>query len=390
MLVEWGPVVGGLALLGLAVWFVSALWYGGHVADARPRRIVLLGLLAVALHNTADFALEFIGVAAPACALAGALSPARWIDWRPARARTVGVVALIAAIAVGAWAAPGTWSHRTHRNDELAAGSIGQAELLATRPLDAALHTAIARALLDAGHLEDALARATIATRLRPGGMEGWLVRSDAAARLGDAEEADVSIRHALAEVHVPPGQPLVEYLVARYPKPSSLAAVAPTEALPWRLLVRALEPVSPAHADAVARLRSELDPTDPEPLVYRARFALALGNFALSLHHARLLRQAAPELAGSHLAVAAALAGMGGREAEIVETLESALAEAPLADDAERGRVEEQLVRVLLSRRDAPSLARAREVAPDLVARPGSREVRQRRRELAKALADR
>ncbi len=390
MLVEWGPVVGGVALIGFGAWFVSAMRYGGHVSDARPRRIVLLGVLALALHNTADFALEFVGVAAPACALAGALSPAHWMEWRVARARAVGTVALLAAIGLGAWAAPGSWSHRIDRNDDIAEGRVAARELLATRPLDALLHTAVARSRLDAGEVEDALARATVATRLRPGAMEAWLVRSDAAARLGDAAEADASMRHALANIHLPLGPPLVEYIVARYPDPESLAAVAPTDPLPWRMLVRALEPVSPAHADVVARARAELDPADPEPLMYRSRFALALGNAALALHHARLLRQIAPELAASHLAVVSALAAMGGREAEVVETLEAALAEAPLADDEERGRVEEQLVRVLVSRGDDASLRRAREMVPDLVVRPGSRDARQRRRELAKALSDR
>jgi hypothetical protein len=51
---------------------------------------------------------------------------------------------------------------------------------------------------------------------------------------------------------------------------------------------------------------------------------------------------------------------------------------------------VEEQLVRVLLKVGDDASLDRARELVPDLVARPASRDVRRRRRELAKALADR
>lgn len=389
MVVEWGPLVGGLALLGLLWWLVSAMRYGGHKSDARPRRIVLLGLLALAIHQSADFALEFLGVAAPACALAGALSPAHWIDWRPDRARTIGSVVLVASIGLGYLAVPGTWSHRTDRDHELARRELGATTLLAARPIDATLHVAIARMLLAEEDASGALQRATAATKLRSGAMDGWLVRSDAAAQLGDREEADASMRRALAQIHVPLGEPLVDYLVERYPDPEAFAALAPSEPVPWRMLVRGLEVRSADHADAVARLRAELDPLDPEPLVYRSRIALRGGNPALALHHARLLRQVAPQLAASHLAVANALAAIGGREAEIVAALEAALGDEVIADPAERGRVEERLVRVLLAIGDEASLARAREVVPDLVARPASHDIRRGRRELAKALSD-
>jgi hypothetical protein len=301
----------------------------------------------------------------------------------------IGSIVLVAAAGVGYLAVPGTWSHRTDRDHELARREIAATALLAARPIDATLHVAIARMLLAENDAAGALQRANAATKLRAGAMDGWLVRSDAAAQLGDREEADASMRRALAQIHVPIGEPLVDYLVERYPSPEALAALAPREPVPWRMLVRGLEVRSADHADAVAKLRADLDPLDPEPLVYRSRIALTGGNPALALHHARLLRQVAPQLAASHLAVANALAAIGGREAEIVAALEAALADDVIEDPTERGRVEERLVRVLLAIGDEASLARAREVVPDLVARPASHEIRRGRRELAKALSD-
>ena len=388
LLVEWGPAVGGLTMLGLGVWYGAAMWYGGKKADARPRRIALLGLLALAIQQSADFALEFLGVAAPACALAGALSPARFFAWNVARARIAGVVALPAAVALGVLAVPDTWSHRPDRNAELAAGERDAASLLETRALDGTLHVVIARALLEAGDYEAAYTRAQAACELRPGSMEAWLIRSSAAAELGRDDDANASMARALAELHLPLSDELVEFLLLRYPTPASLAAVSPTEPRPWQLLVKALIDRAPEHADAVAEVRAVVAPEDPDPQAFRSRIALTRGHPALALHHARLLHQAAPERAQAYLLQAAALGAMGDRTAEVVEILERGASGEWVTDPTDRGHVEEQLVRVLIAYGDPQSLARAKELIPDLVSRPATGDVRARRRDLAKAVA--
>ncbi|MCA9654109.1 MAG: hypothetical protein KC501_29570, partial [Myxococcales bacterium] len=158
------------------------------------------------------------------------------------------------------------------------------------------------------------------------------------------------------------------------------LAALCPPEAEPWALLAQALLPVAPRHADALAAARHAQVPGDPDPLLLRHRIALADGRAALALHHARLLRALAPEDAQAQLAVALSLRAFDPpRLGEARDALEQALREAPLTDRA-RGEVEEELVRTLLDLGDAASIARARELVPDLLRRPAEREARRRR----------
>ncbi|MBL4683122.1 MAG: hypothetical protein JKY37_00920 [Nannocystaceae bacterium] len=93
MIVEWGWLGGGAVFVGLTAWWLLAFFRTRGRRDATARRIVLLGMLAVAIQNAADFSLELLGVAAPMVALAVVgTSGALGRDRRPARRRRIGPV----------------------------------------------------------------------------------------------------------------------------------------------------------------------------------------------------------------------------------------------------------------------------------------------------------
>jgi ribosomal protein S4 len=115
---------------------------------------------------------------------------------------------------------------------------------------------------------------------------------------------------------------------------------------------------------------------------------ALETQTPGLALHHARLLRQLAPDDAHSHLLVARSLmAFRPRREREAMQALEQALARPSLRDATGLGLIEERLVAALIRAGTAEDLARARELLPRLLARPADRRARKRRQELARRL---
>ncbi|MCA9655729.1 MAG: O-antigen ligase family protein, partial [Myxococcales bacterium] len=90
--IEWGPIFGGALVLATIVWWLHAMLVHRRRHDGAARQLVLLGLLAVGLQNLFDFGFEFLGVSAPAVALAGALSPEPGRRWAPRRARALGAL----------------------------------------------------------------------------------------------------------------------------------------------------------------------------------------------------------------------------------------------------------------------------------------------------------
>lgn len=389
MVVEWGPWLGSVMVLGTVGWWVHAMVAHRQRHDGAARQLVLLGLLATALQNAADFGFEFLGVAAPAVALAGALSPKPAWRWAPGRARWIGSAALVGAVALAWWSAPHSFSRRPGIDAAIHAGDADPAVEAPWRPLDGRLHGLWARRAAERGEWEVARARAEVAVARRPGNVDGWLVLAAARAELDEpAELVDHAMAQGLARLHDPPDAALVEYLLTRYPTPEGLAALCPAEPKPWTLLVDTVLPVAPRHADALAAAFHELDPENPAPLHVRHRLAMEAGNPALALHHARLLRALAPEQAAAHLAVAASLRAFDPpRLLEVEQVLDHSLQDAPLPDDRARGEVEEELLRVLIDRGDEASLTRARELAPQLLRRPAERETRRRRELLARQL---
>jgi hypothetical protein len=118
-----------------------------------------------------------------------------------------------------------------------------------------------------------------------------------------------------------------------------------------------------------------------------RARyvFALRTGNPALALHHARLWRQLAPGDASAHAAVADALLAFAvPRRTEARDVLDHGLAAVGFADLGARARLEQRLAEVLVGLGDDASLARARTILGDLLARPATRDDRKLRDALA------
>lgn len=396
MLVEWGPLVGGALVVLLPAWWLHAMRHAGRHDDARARRVALLGLLALATQGLADFSLEFLGVAAPACALAGSLSASRRPAARAPRLR--GLAIGLAGLAVATTPLlPLTWAW-------LQAPTSSSDAALAAHPLHAPLHRLRAREALAAGDLSQAELRARAAVRLQPSNADGWLLLAACAGARGAAAIERNAIREALARLHRPASPQLVAHLVARVPAPAELAALAPTRAAPWEHLVTGLLAHAPAHADAVAEARARRDPEDPRPLRHRFEASLALGSPALALHHARLWRGLAPRDPHAHLAVARALQAhdarlvaaladrsppplAGARTAALREALERALQEVDPADAALRGMVEEQLLRALLRPGAPVAPERLRALARALQGRPADDATRRRRLALTEPL---
>jgi len=385
MLVEWGPWFGSALLLGFASWWTLAMVRGGPRSDRNARRVALLGLFAVALQNFADFSFEFLGVAAPAVALAGALSPGPVRTWRPGRAAIVMGALVVAAIALAAVSVRDTYGRREAVNAEVLAGTRPVEDVLAMRPLDGRLHGLLARQAANAKIWDVALARARAATKLRPGSIDAWLLLAAAEAEVGNDVDADAATARGLDLLHDPPEASLIAWLLQRHPDPEELAALGPKREQPWRLLVDALAERAPKHADALAAARARARPADPLPLQIRHALAMQAPEPALALHHARLWRQLAPTQVAAHLAVTRSLRAFHpARLVEARDAIDSALVNLAFADLAERGLLEQELVDVLLALGDPASLARARTLLPDLLGRPASRSDRRFREELA------
>lgn len=388
-LVEWGPVFGGALIVGAMAWWLNAMVAHRERQDGAARQLLLLGLLAVGLQNLVDFGFEFLGVTAPAVALAGALSPKPSWRWAPSRARWVGGVALVGALAMAFVYRGDVFSQRPLVDTAVLAGQIDPQSKAALRPLDGRLHGLWARRAANDRDWDTARARAALSVERRPGNVDAWFVLGAAQTERGEPlEVADQNHARGLALLHDPPDEDLVQYLLTRYPNPDDLAALCPPSAEAWKLLSDALVSVAPAHADALASVRYELDPEDPAPLYVRHQLALGSGRAALALHHARLLRELVPHEAPAHLAVVAALRIFDPpRLAEIQRALEFALERAPLPDTRARGAIEEELLRVLIDLGDEGSLTRARALVPELLSRPADRETRRRRELLARQL---
>ena len=129
----------------------------------------------------------------------------------------------------------------------------------------------------------------------------------------------------------------------------------------------------------------------DPAPLRYRTSVALRSGNAALALHHARLWQAVQPRYAAPHVAVARALrAHDPPRLQRGLQVLDAALKEADIISYAERGLIEEELVRTLIDLADDASIQRAHELSSVMLSRPASRDVQRRRERMVAPLRER
>ena len=387
MMVEWGPIGGSAIGLGLLWWWIAAMYSSGG-RHGRPRRIALCGLLALGIHSLGDFSLEFLGVAAPLCALAGSLSERRMIvRWPARRALVVGSLGLAGALLLSLWALPHTWQRRP-RGEVSEQHEPPPLADLRTRPLDGDLHTRLAFHAVEVRDWEQARARALVATQLHPHAADPWWLLTAAEDGLGHPEASAEALAHTLAEVRKPLSLEVVDTLLLRYPNAEELATRMPLELAPWTLVMESIIPVAPAYAAILAAARNQVDGHEPEVLRLQVRIALANDNPTLARHHAAMLRQLAPDDLRSHLLFVQALRSFKvPREREIQAALDEVLARAQVFDPVELGMLEEELVTSLLREDSVEGRARARELLPGLLTRPGDRGALQRRnalRELA------
>jgi hypothetical protein len=388
-MLEWGPVIGAAAVLALAAWWVRTYRTAGERKDAVARRIVLLGLAAVGLQQCADFGFEFLGLAAPATALAGALSTRTGRSYDSRRVRNVASAVLVASLALALSVHGRTWTHRETINAAIVAGKREPAAALRDRPLDGRLHGAIARLDYDHGDLDGAFTRAQVATQRFPSALDPWLVLAACHAARNEPEQTREATRQALDRLHTPPSEELTKWLLQRFPNPASLADVAPDDRDAWTVLMVALRERAPDHADALAAAWSRAHPDDALAYQHRAWIARHRGRAGLALHHARMLQAAAPGRASSYLVLVQALEMFEPpRTSDIIDALEDGLTRLE-DDDMGRGQLEQLLIEALVERSAEGDLERARELADDLLNYPTpDREVRKTREQLVRRVS--
>lgn len=382
MLVEWGPAAGAIIALGLLWWWIAAMYSSGG-RNGRPRRIALCGPLAIAIHSLGDFSLEFLGVAAPLCALAGSLSERRMIvRWPARRALWIGGPALLAALLVAIWAIPNTWQRRPR------ADATPDRHALVMRPLDGGLHTGLAFAAAARQDWTETRARALVATRLHPHAADPWWLLTAAEFGLGRPEASADALAHTLEQVRRPLPLDVVMTLLDRYPNAEELATRMPKQLAPWTFVMESIIPIAPAYAAILAAARNQVEAQEPEVLRLQVRIALDTDNPGLARYHAMLLRRLAPQDVRSHLLFVQALRRFDvPREREIQAALDEVLARHDITDQAELGLIEEELIGSLLREGSPETRMRARELLPALLARPGDRNALQRRNTLRLAL---
>ena len=389
MLVEWGPVPGGALILGAAWWWLRSF----RASSSAPRRIAMVALASVAVQSGADFSLDYLGVAAPTVALAGALSSSRvGKSWACRRVLIAAALGLALSELVAIVSIPASWSPRQARDRALLAGEGSAREALRDTPLDPFVHMVLAREHADAGDWQASLQRARVAAHLRPSSLDAHLLAAVAAARLGLGLESMEHVRSALEALREPVAPELVEWLIAQTPDPASLAEVAPRDPEAWLALTRALVEPAPAHARELAQARARTHPDDPEPLEIQISLALARQNPGLALHHARMLVALRPDEARSHRL--RATARFAHREPDGTPDLEQVRAAIDELERArqnrridDRGVIDELLVMGLLRLGDPASLDRADELMRSLLARRAKPQERRRRRNLARRL---
>lgn len=385
MRVDWGLfgiAIGG----GLLAWWLGAVFGTKKRRSSQARRVVLCGLLALAIQNVGDFSVEFLGVAAPAAALVGGLSPR---TWRVRRRVWIPVLALSFPLVFGiaATSAPYSWTARDSVVEAVANDALPATQALRMLPLSSRLHASVARRYAEEGAWEAALPRARAATMLRPGSADVWFLR----AAVEDAVEPDASagreaLGHALAKLERPLAPAHLMYLQERYPDPLALVPLMAQDRVAWLRTAGPMIEQNPDYAAVLIAARAA-DDRHPRVLEQQVEVALRQGNAALALHAARLLREQQPQRAAAHLLVVRALRSFEfERERDIQQALQRALREVD--DAAGRGQLEEALIRSWMATGERGDLERASELTEPMMSRPADRATLQRRHTLSRSLA--
>lgn len=376
-IVEWGPVFGGALLLACVGWWGRTL----RVSKDTGPRMLVLGILAVALQNCFDFNLEYLGVAAPFFAVAGSVAPlVRRTHPQPRRALLAGggLATVVACIALSTFDSGRASLHDQHV--DVGDGTVGERLALGRRPMDSSVHAKLARLAAEREEWEQVEHRGRVAADLAPSRVEPWLLRGAAATAMDDPRAALEADAEALRRLYIPVEPDLVEYLIGRH-DPETLATLLPDDRERVAALLDALLALAPRHADAAAGAWVQSHPDDPFALGHRVEIALASSNSALALHHARLYRAQFPASARATIFVVRALSSFDPpRHAEACTALEQALDQESLDDP---GAIEEQLVHGLRRIGTPEALERADAIVSRLLERPAPREVLRRRQRL-------
>jgi hypothetical protein len=281
VLLDWG-IPAGLAILCLTVW---AVWRGVRARDREDPLAAgaLAGVVAVGIHELADFAVELPGVALPALAVLSTLyfrrgettgakllpHPALW---------AVPVLLILPLLAESRM--------RTAAEDGAALVALARNPLVVTarvtafgedahrrHPADAYLLTVVAERL-GRDHHPDTLRWVNLAMERNPVHPIPHLMAAEVLADAGRKSQALVEYRLAVAGS--PDPRPFIFPRVrARYPDIADLIAATPARGL-W-VLGKWLRPLSPADAETVFERLVEIEPGHVP--ARRALVAMALGR---------------------------------------------------------------------------------------------------------------
>ncbi|MFY0535795.1 hypothetical protein [Nannocystis pusilla] len=389
MLIEWGPLGGGLVALGLLWWWIAAVYSTGSGRHVSARRVALCGPW------------PWRSTTSPTSTSSSSASPRRCAP-SPARCRSAAASsaprpARPSSSAASAWPAPPPWRcgpsptpGRTAppATPRLSLGHVPRGSSAHAPARRLVAHPAGPARARDRG-LGPGAGAGDRGQRAAAGQLRRVAAAGHAARELGDAAESASSLARTLATMRHPPDLDLTRYLLGRYPNAEELAPLMPKELAPWTVVMESLIAEAPAYAAILAAARSQVDGREPPVLHMQVRLALALDNPSLALHYARLLRVLAPHEVHSHLLLARALESQRvPRERELQGDLEEALAQNLVTEPAQIALLEEKLLGSYLRDGQPDALARARDLLPRLLARPGDRAALQRRHALERALA--
>jgi exopolysaccharide biosynthesis polyprenyl glycosylphosphotransferase len=265
MAVEWGPLFAfAVGLLGIRL--IIRSW---NATASLGRHVILLGLLALAMQNLADFNWEFLGTSSAAIALLGSVarSERHPLDLPRLRLASAG---LLATALLTTWVAPRDWSHLRNQHDAVREGRQRVADALRWRPLDPHIHLGAARRDASGGELGAATRRVEFVMKIAPWSADARLLRAHLHRQAGEPTAALVETSMALRLV-LPDARPsLLAYLVANY-EPSEISALPDVGDLAFGPTASDLLKISPRHASVFATARARTEPPDLQALEIRA-----------------------------------------------------------------------------------------------------------------------
>ena len=294
-LVDWGVPV-ALLLLVLAGW-------GVMVARRRLREDPLAlgafaGIVALAVHEAADFAIELPGVALPALAVLATLFGRSSREAEAGRRRLrahpllLAVPLLCAVPAIAALGVPSAEADAARLAAMVRDPSVSTDAILAAgdearrrHPSDYFVRLVVAQRLARELHPKS-LAWLNQAMLLNPTHPGPHLMAAEVLAASGRKAQALVEYRLAAAGARDPRAE-VWRYVAARYPSVGDLIAATPDETSALLLLGKWLSSTGrPADAEIVTARLLEKDPKNPRALEAAARAAIARGDAAAAGRH--------------------------------------------------------------------------------------------------------